>query len=82
MTEYDKLVSEQQLIVDGMSVKVHCPWWKVVEIRMGLGQSLNEEHASGIAEFRLWLQPNEVDDLIRRLMIAKEALLEYKENAD
>lgn len=76
LEKYNDLLSNPQLQVDGLTLQVSAPWWKSVEIRASVGQMADEQTATGFAEFRIFLKPEEVDNLIERLKVAKDALVE------
>lgn len=76
---YQELLSAPQLHVNGMTVQVSTPWWKYVEIRASFGVGIGET-CCGSSECEIFLTAEEVDKLIERLQIAKEALLEMQNN--
>lgn len=73
--KYEILLNKPAIKADTMSVQVHAPWFSVVEIRACVG-TMYGNVSCGVSECRIFLKPKDVDELIDRLQVAKEAILE------
>lgn len=72
---YDLLSSNPQILIDNLALKVSAPWWKAVEIHISMGNVTAEQPIS-FADIKVFLKPDEIDNLIERLKIVKDALIE------
>lgn len=67
------MLSNPQLVLDGLTLQVRCSL-NHVEVKFSIGKTDFEKPATGLADFSIFLKPEEVDNLIERLKISKDAL--------
>lgn len=75
--KYEAMLGGPGIVADGATVQVYSPWYKVVEISISTGTNGILGAPVGVASHtQLFLEPTAVDELIERLQIAKEMILE------
>jgi hypothetical protein len=72
--KYQDLLTKPQLRAEGLSLQTSIQR-ELIELRV-VGNMAPEQPATGFGEFHIYLKPEEVDKLIERLKIAKDALVE------
>ena len=72
--KYNKLIEGPQLSFGKANVQVWCPWWTTVEILISVGDFTLAGGAH--SDTKLQMNVDEVNALIGRLEIARDAYLE------